>query len=515
MKLYRRFLTTGLPVAVALFMLAIAIGCSDAGDSAGLTDLHVEEGRNDVAQDSHDGHDHDGQHVVDGSADQLDWCAEHEVPESECTQCHPQLIERFKATGDWCAGHDLPESHCRLCNPGITFPQEKSLQPEQIAFDESEIEISLMFRPNSEVCATDGAVIQFASSETAQRAGIKTAAALSAERTVSIEAPAEVVFNESRKKVVSTTVAAMITRWMVEPGEVIVAGQPLAILRSPEIARLQADLLSAGAKYRVQLQELDRHQELRQADLVSIADYDQVEARAQTADAELASVRGLLLAAGLGSADIERIISTGKISSEFTLRSRSQGLLVERVAQLGDLQEAGKALAVLADPKTMWVEAQLSESQLHEVVLGQPLLFTSDGYALNQVAGRVIWISNFLDPRTRTGTVRAELVDGHQLVRAGELGRVRISRPTAGEATLVPKDAVQWEGCCNVVFVKESALRYRPRKVVFDRGQGPFYQVLEGIHRGDEVVVEGAFLLKTELKKSSIGAGCCGLEPIG
>ena len=80
---------------------------------------------------------------------------------------------------------------------------------------------------------------------------------------------------------------------------------------------------------------------------------------------------------------------------------------------------------------------------------------------------------------------------------------------------MVPKDAVQWEGCCNVVFVKETIDRYRPRKVVIEDGEGPYYQVVDGLLQGEEVVVDGAFLLKTELKKSSIGAGCCGIEPAG
>ena len=80
---------------------------------------------------------------------------------------------------------------------------------------------------------------------------------------------------------------------------------------------------------------------------------------------------------------------------------------------------------------------------------------------------------------------------------------------------MVPKDAVQWEGCCNVVFVREAPDRFRPRKVELIRGTGPYYQVSSGVEPGEEVVVDGSFLLKTELKKSSIGAGCCGIEPIG
>jgi hypothetical protein len=53
------------------------------------------------------------------AADAPDWCAEHEIPESICTQCNKKLIAEFKKKGDWCKEHDLPESHCTICNPDL------------------------------------------------------------------------------------------------------------------------------------------------------------------------------------------------------------------------------------------------------------------------------------------------------------------------------------------------------------------------------------------------------------
>jgi len=50
-----------------------------------------------------------------------DWCAEHEVPESMCTRCNPDLVPAFQATGDWCDEHGLPESQCRACNPDLVI----------------------------------------------------------------------------------------------------------------------------------------------------------------------------------------------------------------------------------------------------------------------------------------------------------------------------------------------------------------------------------------------------------
>lgn len=57
-----------------------------------------------------------------------DWCAEHNVPESQCTLCHPELAAAFKATGDWCKEHGLPESHCRTCNPKLKLERPAKAQ---------------------------------------------------------------------------------------------------------------------------------------------------------------------------------------------------------------------------------------------------------------------------------------------------------------------------------------------------------------------------------------------------
>lgn len=57
--------------------------------------------------------------VVAGSHE--DWCDEHQVPESQCTKCNPELIPAFQATNDWCEEHGMPESQCTKCNPEIVI----------------------------------------------------------------------------------------------------------------------------------------------------------------------------------------------------------------------------------------------------------------------------------------------------------------------------------------------------------------------------------------------------------
>ena len=497
---------------VFAFALAafLALGCG-SGDASGESSLPANEVVNDTVV--------AGQNIAASSPEpdggELDWCAPHAVPESECTACNPSLIQSFKDKNDWCAPHDLPESHCRLCNPGISFPQEDILRTRSAELAETGIEISLNFRPNAEVCATDGALIQFATASTADRAGIGVQHARASTMESVVQAPAEVVFDEAHATVVTSTVPALVSRWLASPGDVVAEGNVLAILQSPEIAELKSTLVSAQAAHNVQEKELERHRKLKERGLISEADFDRQAALAEQARAELVSARGLLLSAGLDQTDIQEILEYGSLSNTYALRASASGMIVERIAKLGELLEAGRAFAMLADPSSMWIEARLTERQIRQVELGQQVTFTSDGSSLHRVGAEVIWVSRVLDPHTRTGVVRARVVDPEHRLQAGEFGRVRIVDHDNERVILVPKDAVQWEGCCNVVFVKETATRYRPRKVDLRDGEGGFYQVASGLEPGENVVVDGAFLLKTELKKSSIGAGCCGLDPVG
>jgi len=502
-----------LTAATGLIMLILS-GC--AGDNAAEEATFVP-----AADIGHDGFDPDPaepeQAMAGSSIDTagVDWCREHLVPESECTKCDQTLIQKFKETGDWCASHGLPESHCRICNPEIRFPQEEIPRSGGGKSTDGEIEVSLYFRPNASECATDGAYIQFASANTAERTGLTVQTARGSRHESIIEAPAEVVFDETEAVVIASIVPALVSRWLVSPGDVVREGQALAVLQSSEITRLESTLISACAAYEVELKELERHQEMIGKNLISQADFDRQQALTEQARAEFVSARSLLLSAGLDDSDIDEIASSGNLSNRFALHSPARGIVIERVARLGQLLEAGKALAVLADPTSMWIEARLTEEQLKNVEVGGELIFESDGRGLNRVGGEIIWVSRFLDPDNRTGIVRAKVIDPNHELHAGEFGRAKIVQEDGLDVVLVPKDAVQWEGCCNVVFVKETIQRYRPRKVRFFDGDGPFYQIASGVEPGEEVVVDGAFLLKTELKKSSIGAGCCSLEPVG
>jgi cobalt-zinc-cadmium efflux system membrane fusion protein len=444
----------------------------------------------------------------DSQSSDLDWCIEHRVPESECTRCNPELIEKFKSKDDWCEEHGLPESHDRLCNPGIIFSQEPPTLDSRV----EEKDYSIFFPPNQRDCATNDAVIQFTSTETAKRCGLTFASTMEAPTSKHIEAPAEVVFDGVKTSAVTTTVPVAVVRWLIEPGQSVSKGQKLAEASSPEIAGLQADLVEASAEWTARQQELSRKEQLYKDDIIKTADYQAALTEAKVAEARYTKTRGLLSAAGFSDQDLKEIEETMAISANFSLRAPANGVLVERSAKPGQLLSPGESIALISDVSSLWAEAKVGEKDIRNVKIGQKAEFSLDGRSIDRVPGKVIWVAQYLDEITRSGIVRVELASSEDGVRAHEFGRLFIFPEDSSPKVLVPKDAVQWEGCCNVVFVQETPDRLRPRKVKIGRGDMESYLVYDGLRAGEKVVVSGSYLLKTELMKESIGAGCCEVE---
>jgi len=99
------------------------------------------------------------------------------------------------------------------------------------------------------------------------------------------------------------------------------------------------------------------------------------------------------------------------------------------------------------------------------------------------------------------------------MLRANMFARAVVKVREAEPTVMVPREAVQWEGCCNVVFVQEDVAVYQPVKVHLGPATGSLVEVRRGLHGGETVVTQGSFLLKTEILKGSIGAGCCEAHP--
>lgn len=197
----------------------------------------------------------------------------------------------------------------------------------------------------------------------------------------------------------------------------------------------------------------------------------------------------------------------------YEVRSPIAGTIVQRHAVPGESVRTETTLFTVADLSTLWLMLNLEERDLAVVRPGQHVQFHMDGLPGHAFTGRIQWLSSEVDPRTRTVLARVPLDNDSDLLRANMFGQARVIVRHDDHVLAVPQDALQSDGCCNLVFVRESDTVYHPRKVQPGVSSNGFVEITKGLADGETVVTTGSFLLKTEIMKSSIGAGCCEVDP--
>ena len=453
--------------------------------------------------------------------DSMGFCSGHGVPEAICTRCRDDLEEAFRARGDWCAGHGLPESQCELCNPG-TLEQFRRFDPSfgkpiavqdltQIVLEDA----PRMQRAPLAACATERSTIRFVSPAVAARAGFEMASVEQTTLRRTVTAPAELHYDATRHASLASRAAGSVLEVRRRQGDRVVAGDVLVVVDSAELGSAKSELLQTAA--RVALWERNDARERQLLEKGLSTERDVLDAGTRLVESRIARMAAeqKLRNLGLDGSQIDAIQAQLDVSTRLDLTAPFDGVVVDVLAVVGQPAPQSSVLVSVADTSRLWVEADVEQAQMESVAVGQPVLLTLDGLAGETYAARVTWISTEVDAHTRTTKVRAELDNARGRLRARMFGRVQIVTRDGEAAVMVPKAAVQWEGCCNVAFVQRSATEFVPRKLHLGYDTRDYLEVLSGLEAGDRVVTQGSFLLKTELKKGSIGAGCCEVDHLG
>jgi cobalt-zinc-cadmium efflux system membrane fusion protein len=126
--------------------------------------------------------------------------------------------------------------------------------------------------------------------------------------------------------------------------------------------------------------------------------------------------------------------------------------------------------------------------------------------------GAVDRVAASVELESRTVHTRIELPNPDRSLKAGVFLRAAIQIAPEHDAILVPQESVQRAEDCTLVFVKKADGLYEPVRVELGAASDGVVEVVKGLSPGMEVVTTGAFLLKTEILKGSIGAGCCEVD---
>ena len=190
------------------------------------------------------------------------------------------------------------------------------------------------------------------------------------------------------------------------------------------------------------------------------------------------------------------------------IRAPFAGEIIERTAVQGAMVEMGKPLFTLADTTVLWAMVNIPEIHLGRVQVGEKVELTVESLPDKVFTGTLTWLPAGVDERTRLARGRVELANAEGLLKAQMFARARILTTSSEHAVLVPESALQNVSGTVVVFVKSGEDLYEARRVQLGARYGGQVQIVAGLRPTDEVVVSGAFALKSQFLISRLGAGC-------
>jgi cobalt-zinc-cadmium efflux system membrane fusion protein len=459
------------------------------------------------------------------------WCAEHNVPESECVECNEELLPRQKDYG-WCERHGVHQ--CPLDHPEIAQTATPAhVTAEDFARADRALELGGRPRNNSR-CKAHERRIQFTSNEAAERAGIKVLTVARAPMVEFATANGEIAYDQTRTARLSSRAPGAVFRAFKSVGDPVAQDEVIALVAAAEVGKAKSEFLLALAQFRAKTRTHARlaasasipDSALREAEtalseakirlitaqqsLVNLGLPVQLDDFEKVADDKLAErVRFLGLPVKLADS-LDPNTTTGNL---LTVTAPFKGIVVNRDFVAGEVVDTAKILFTVADVDDVWLMLDLRAEDVKRIRRGQKVHFRPDS-GNEEAIGSIDWISTEADHKTRTVKARAILDNTQGHLRANTFGTAKVILREEPKAIVVPNDAVHWEGDCYVVFVRDKNYLkpgapkvFHTRTVLPGAKDGEQTEIIAGVLPGEIVASSGSAVLRAELLRGNLGEG--------
>lgn len=326
--------------------------------------------------------------------------------------------------------------------------------------------------------------------EAIQAAGIDVTTVTSGGLSSEILSQATVVALPNGQAVLTARAGGAVTRIFKRLGDPVRAGETLALIESRDAGQIAADRASARARVDLAQLNLVREKSLFDQKVSPRIDYEQAQAEASAAQAELRRTEAAASAAHV-TGDGRSVAVTSPITGRITGSTVTLGAFVQPETEL----------LRVSDPGLVQVEAAVSVADIPRIAVGdRAIIELPDGVTID---GRVRSVTPSLNIETRSATAVIEVVSPHLTgLTPGLSLRVRIlpSIATSSNAVVVPDEAVQTVEGQQVVFVR-TADGFKPQPVTVGQGSAGRVEILTGLAGGEAIATRNAFVLKAELGK--------------
>jgi len=392
-----------------------------------------------------------------------------------------------------------------------------------------------------------GKNVSFGSQAELEATGIRLGSATQRPMGEHVSAHGVVSYVQTQIAQLSARVPGTVWKVQKQLGDSVKRGEVLAVLDAADVGKAKSEYLQAMVKEELCAETLCRLASVGNAVPVKLkreAESDLREARVRRYTTqqslnnlglpirfeELAGMSDVARAErihflGLPAAITQGLDPETTTANLIPIIAPFDGIVIRREIVTGEVVTPEHSQLVVADIREMWIKLNVNKEDGFRLTLGQEIKFEADGVP-GEVQTRISWISTEVDDKTRTVQVIARVdnplltdtndLSGQRLLKANTFGIGRIRVRQSSMAVVVPSRAVQWNGTHHVVFVPKSDFPGITGDVALARSFMPclvrpgtiadgYTEILEGLYCGDQVVVDGSHMLKSELTRRVAG----------
>jgi len=341
------------------------------------------------------------------------------------------------------------------------------------------------------------------------RATLKTGEPVMTEVGATITVAARIEVDETRITRISSPVMGRITALMAREGQHVSKGELLAQLNSTGLSDAQLGFMKALSQKMLAQRAVERAQQLLKAEVIGSAELQRREAEFTQASAELDGARDQLELLGMAPDAIEELQRTRSIRSVSRVVASMEGTVLARKVTVGQVVQAADTIFEIADLSHVWLIADVPESNAGRVVEGQVVEAEVSSLAKLKLRGRLTFVSQTLNPETRTVRVRMDVPNPGRRLKPAMLATMAL-RDQAEKRQVVPVSALVREGDTEMLFVERAPGVFVLRPVTLGDEFGNVRVLTSGIQPGEKIVTDGAFHLNNERRRRAVrgsGAG--------
>jgi cobalt-zinc-cadmium efflux system membrane fusion protein len=343
---------------------------------------------------------------------------------------------------------------------------------------------------------------------------VKTAVAARRKLESPLPLTGEIRFDERHVTHIAPSSEAMIRAVRVSVGDPVVAGAALIELESVALGEAQSQYLESRGALELARRTAARAESLRAEQIASEKEWLQARQENEAAEIRARAAGEKLGRLGLSPAEVEGLASRGGTAGRgtFVLRAPAAGIVLEMHAVPGELVRPDEAILTVGDLSDLWILADLYEDQLGRVLAHQKVALkagvSAKAFPGEVFPGSVDFIAPTMDEKTRTVKVRIAVKNPEGKLRAVMFAAVQLYLPGEAEGLTAPRAAVLSDEGRSFVFVQIEGEFFMRRPVETGRSGLDWIEITQGLTGGETVATDGAFLLKSDVLRSKMGAGC-------